>query len=282
MATHPLIDLTGDDSDDSKYPQGELPFAYGMPASAHSPDPSCLLSTRQAIQSRIGTRQLSRVRKLVKKEVRNENKTKFKGNKWSKKGSKKQRREARTASLNNRFHAVALGWRPGIYKVRKNAIAQTKGHHKAVMASFDTLLEAEKFMYHNRECPPGVAEPLPPAPTNTPEPPYEYVMPSVPMARYISQPQTFEEIAAATPAGPIINGIRFQTIKELAKLIVANPENAILDPPECVCDSCPYSKGCLATQRFVLLRRCYQIERLFKDRPELYGVAGVEDDNSYD
>ena len=71
--------------------------------------------------------------------------------------------------------------------------------------------------------------------------------------------------------------IRFQTIKELTRLILDDPGNDILDPPECKCPSCPYCRGCMATQRYVLLERCLQIDNLFKLRPDLYGVAGLED-----
>ena len=84
-------------------------------------------------------------------------------------------------------------------------------------------------------------------------------------------------------AGPrIINGIRFQTIQELTRLIRENPDNLVLDSSECECPTCPYSTGCLATQRYVLLERCYQIENVFQDRPELYGKAGVGESESYD
>ena len=71
--------------------------------------------------------------------------------------------------------------------------------------------------------------------------------------------------------------IQFQTIKELTRLILDDPGNDILDPPECKCPSCPYCRGCMATQRYVLLERCLQIDNLFKLRPDLYGVAGLED-----
>ena len=80
------------------------------------------------------------------------------------------------------------------------------------------------------------------------------------------------------PTGPrIINGIEFQTIEELTRLVRDNPDNCVLDPSGCECPTCPYSTGCLATQRFVLLERCYQIENVFKDRPELYGWIPTED-----
>ena len=73
--------------------------------------------------------------------------------------------------------------------------------------------------------------------------------------------------------------IQFQTIEELTRLILDDPGNDILDPPECKCPSCPYCRGCMATQRYVLLERCLQIDNLFKLRPDLYGVAvtGLED-----
>ena len=76
---------------------------------------------------------------------------------------------------------------------------------------------------------------------------------------------------ASVQPGPRINGIHFQTVQELTRLIRENPDNQCLDPSDCECPNCPYSTGCLATQRFVLLQRFYQIDNVFKDRPELYG-----------
>lgn len=79
--------------------------------------------------------------------------------------------------------------------------------------------------------------------------------------------------------------IQFQTIEELTRLVRDNPDNLVLDPSECKCPNCPYSTGCLATQRFVLLERCYQIDNVFKDRPELYGRTPEEHEDggeSYD
>ena len=92
-----------------------------------------------------------------------------------------------------------------------------------------------------------------------------------------------EDKGRARPGPTIINGIRFQTITELTRLIRDNPDNNILDPSDCDCPTCPYSTGCLATQRFVLLQRCYQIDNVFKDRPELYGrTEHGDEDDSYD
>ena len=75
----------------------------------------------------------------------------------------------------------------------------------------------------------------------------------------------------------IINGIRFQTIAELTRIIREDEDadNHILDPSQCERPTFPYSTVCLITHRFVLLQPCYQIDNLFKDRPDLYGRTEV-------
>ena len=96
---------------------------------------------------------------------------------WSLKGSKKSRREDRTTTKNPRFYAVAIGWRPGIYKLWKNAHANVKNYPKAIHKSFPTLQQARDFMWEHCRMPPGVKTPFPPAP-DTPLPPDEYIYPS--------------------------------------------------------------------------------------------------------
>ena len=96
---------------------------------------------------------------------------------WSLKGTKKSRREDRTTTKNPRFYAVAIGWRPGIYKLWKNAHANVKNYPKAIHKSFPTLQQAKDFMWEHCRMPPGVKTPFPPAP-DTPLPPDEYIYPS--------------------------------------------------------------------------------------------------------
>ena len=186
-------------------------------------------------------------------------KKKCKGHGWSKKGSKKQRREERKKSLSKRFHAVARGWRPGIFKLRKNAMAQTNGFLGAMMKSCDTLFEAEKFLCENRRTPPGVKTPFPPAP-NTPVPPEEYVYPSayiVPTASWVDE-----------------EPLRYQSLEELTGLIAKNGTHEdIIQYEPCKSLTCQYSTGCLVAQRWELLRRLVQIEHFFKKSPHLYGKA---------
>ena len=38
-------------------------------------------------------------------------------------------------------------------------------------------------------------------------------------------------------------------------LTTSSTDRKVLDPSECECPTCPYSTGCLATQRYVLLER---------------------------
>ena len=52
----------------------------------------------------------------------------------------------------------------------------TNYRHEPMMASFDTLSEAENYIKVNREFPPSIHTPFPPAP-DTPLPPDEYVYP---------------------------------------------------------------------------------------------------------
>ena len=61
-----------------------------------------------------------------------------------------------------------------------------------------------------------------------------------------------------------------QTLEDLAMRIVQNSDNDILDPSECKCASCPYSTGCLGLQRYLLLQRCHQINKVLVENPHLY------------
>ena len=99
---------------------------------------------------------------------------KFRGHAWSKKGTKKSRRAARQIARQQRFYAVAVGWRPGIFRDWESANKQVMEYGGAVHQSFATLQEAYAFMAAHMHYPPGVCTPFPPCP-NTPLPPDEYV-----------------------------------------------------------------------------------------------------------
>lgn len=51
--------------------------------------------------------------------------------------------------------------------------------------------------------------------------------------------------------------------------IMLNPCNSILDPSECSCKNCPYSTGLLSSQRFLLMRRAWQIKCTLINNPHL-------------
>ena len=83
------------------------------------------------------------------------NKKRFKGHGWSKKGSKKTRRENRIKPLaaQQSFHAVATGWRPGIYRERTIAIKQIERYpYEPKMGSFTTTTMEEAIQYMTVPC----------------------------------------------------------------------------------------------------------------------------------
>ena len=53
---------------------------------------------------------------------------------------------ARELARKPRYYAVAVGWRPGIYRVWSNAAKQVNGYENNVYQSFGTLHEAKEFM----------------------------------------------------------------------------------------------------------------------------------------
>ena len=62
---------------------------------------------------------------------------------------------------------------------------------------------------------------------------------------------------------------RFQRrLTSLRERIALNPENHSLDVSQCVCQ-CPYSTGLLSEQRFMLMRRAFQINYLLLSNPHL-------------
>ena len=190
---------------------------------------------------------------------------KFKGHGWSKKGSKASRKKARELARKPRFYAVARGWRPGIFVVWSNAAKQVNGYSGNVHKSFSTLIEAREFMRQHREFPPSIHTPFPPAP-DTPLPPDEYVY-----EEYSSSES--DDTAAAENAdnelfvpmiqvGPPMTRKQFKSVAEIAERIVKDTENMMLDVSECPCQTCPYSRTCLMEQRFVLMRRLFQLNAL--------------------
>ena len=76
-------------------------------------------------------------------------------------------------------------------------------------------------------------------------------------------------LPTATLANPNPRPI-LETLNQLAKRIVQNPDGDILGPSECKCPCCPYSTGCLGIQRYLLLQRCHQINKVLLDNPHLY------------
>lgn len=185
---------------------------------------------------------------------------KFTGHGWSKKGSKESRRRARELARKPRFYAVAVGWRPGVYREWCNAAAQVNGYEHNVHKSFSTLREAHEFMRLYRQFPPSVHTPFPPAP-DTPLPPEEYVYPS-----YSDNDSTETEKSGADTlvpptiqVGPPMDPEKFAEVAAIAQRIVNDTENLILDVSECPCQTCPYSRVGLMEQRFVLMRRLFQL-----------------------
>jgi len=191
---------------------------------------------------------------------------KFKGHSWSKKGSKSSRSKARELAKKPRFYAVAVGWRPGIYREWCNAAANVNGYEMNVHKSFPTLKEAEHFMRLHRLCPPGVCTPFPPAP-DTPLPPDEYVYPKYddggPWTESDDDNHGNATFVPTIQVGPPMDPAKFAEVAAIARRIVKDTENLMLDVSECPCETCPYSRSaCLMEQRFLLMRRLFQLNAL--------------------
>ena len=60
-----------------------------------------------------------------------------------------------------------------------------------------------------------------------------------------------------------------ENLRSLQEVIALNPENQSLDVSACTCRMCPYSTGLLSSQRFMLLRRAYQINYILLENPNL-------------
>jgi len=218
-----------------------------------------LKQTKTILKQKVTQRQKQKVESLQTNKASN-SKTKarrsFRGHGWSKKGSKAARRKAREQTKKAHYYAVADGWRPGIFKVRKNARAQTRNYHGALYKTFTDLEEANDWMMQNREFPPAVRQPFPPAP-DTPLPPNDFLpVPSdddIPLASAAPVPtatashnQTFEHILRTNP-------------NLLQSMTYINNRLVRLAPSLCTCNCCPYSTGSESRQRIVLLQRLLQI-----------------------
>ena len=71
-------------------------------------------------------------------------------------------RHVREKNRKTRFYAVAVGYKPGVYKLWSDAAKQVQGYSSAVHKSFATREAANEFMRANQ--PPSIHTPLPPAP----------------------------------------------------------------------------------------------------------------------
>jgi len=183
-----------------------------------------------------------------------------KGHGWSnKEGSKASRRRDRELERKPRFYAVAVGWRPGVYRHWCDAAAQVNGYENNVHKSFPTLREAREFMRFHRHIPPSVHTPFPPAP-DTPPPSDKDVYPN--HTDDDSTETTNPDPATFVPTiqvGPPMDPAKFAPVAEIAERIAKDTENLILDVSECPCQTCPYSRVGLMEQRFLLMRRLFQL-----------------------
>ena len=160
--------------------------------------------------------------------------------------------------------SFARGLRPGIYRVWANAAKNVNGYNGNVHKSFPTLKEAQVFMRAYRQFPPSIHTPFPPAP-DTPLPPDEYVYPecSDSDSEHAESPAADNDlIVPMIQVGPPMPRAKFAPVAEIAKRIVQNSENLQLDVSECPHKTCPYSRVCLMEQRFVLMRRLFQLNSI--------------------
>ena len=207
------------------------------------------------------------------------------GHGWSKKGSKKERRLARAKTRKPRFYAVALGWRPGIYKTWSSAHAQIKNYNNNCHKSFDTLEKARIFMQDHAQFPPGVRTPFYGAP-NTPLPPDDLIYPPTssedsedsddhqdapaPAPSVTPTPTTTAEWVHSVQVTPTY--VRPDDFREVADMSrrIANDDiyaNDSLDPPECQHPACPYCRGDLMQQRYMFMQRLYQLNSALSPHP---------------
>ena len=167
----------------------------------------------------------------------------------AKQGITEQRRARMSTRKKYHYYAVATGYRRGIYRLWDNAKKQVRGYSGAVYQGCKTLREAKEFLRDNP------LRPLRPTPT-----PATIPLTQLPVSpdEYVFEDVCREENVRIQVAPPMPRD-RFLPVAQMAMRIAENPENNILDPPECYCTTCPYSTGSLMLQRFVLLRRLYQL-----------------------
>ena len=195
----------------------------------------------------------------------------FRGHGWSKKGSKKSRAKQRELAKKKYFHAVAVGRRPVIFDLKSNAREQIDDYEGAVYERFDTLEQAQEFMKKNRITPPAFRTPIPPCRDTTLPPPHlnpeysvKYATEVVPFG--LTHKQIKFDICLQLPS--VVQVAPFGTseqafarVRVLAERIARDPMNKILDPPsfECKSATCGYCTGDPWCQRFLLLKRLYQL-----------------------
>ena len=60
-----------------------------------------------------------------------------------------------------------------------------------------------------------------------------------------------------------------RVLSTLRERIALDPENNSLDLSACICPHCPYSTGLLSSQRFILMKRAFQINQVLLNNPGL-------------
>ena len=281
----PVIDLvsTTDSEDDNnqeefKYPPPPeydfVPLSQ-VPSDVESAEDECLAHTASVIQKRIARRKEGVVSKLDCKKndavasKRRKKPKKKRGNGWSQRGSKKSRRIARERTKNQRFYVVVKGWKPGIYLVRKNATAQLKNYDDASMQTFKDESKARAYYEAHRTFPPGEYTPFPPAP-DTPSPPLpdkefiykHHIQEATRSEPAVRAPPTHEQLMTMPR---IADGPTSVDTRRIIERISSLQSNRVLDGSCCGAYNCPYSRGSLKEQRFLMLQRVYQINCVLSD-----------------
>ena len=213
------------------------------------------------------------------------------GNGWSKNGSKASRRQKRQARARQWYYAVAVGRRPGIFDLWKDAKAQVVNYSDCCHKKFLQLEDAQQFMRDNRVTPPGVRTMIPPA-TETPLPPphlnpeYSTEFPDYEVT-HAHQVHVDVEIPPLVPVAPIgTPESSFRHVRDIAQTIASKRSNRVLDPPnfECPHGGCGFSTGDLWTQRYLCLKRLYQLNAQLGhfDSPRRAAAAAAAEQNAAD
>ena len=196
------------------------------------------------------------------------------GHGWSKAGTKKSRRLKRERSKRKSFYAVAVGRRPGIYELWKNDKPQVLNYSGAVHKRFDTLKEAQLFMIQNRIIPPGVTTPFPSAKDTPLPPPHlnpEYDFNAETVESKPVNTNTHPQMSPFIQVAPLdVNEWEFVHVRRMSERIARDEANRILDPPSFECDSksCGYCTGDPWLQRFLLMKRLYQLNSMLDGQSE--------------